>query len=549
MSEGCIAYNIPRGEESNPSRWKKCNNTPIYYQDKNGDLLQVDYCQEHFINLTDRLNGNFKIPVYIKDVTGQNFVEMCMDKTQDNIKPCTDIKVSSPMYSPRSQNFVNQSASSPTARAKMIKRGSPFSPRSPVVVYDKPVLANIIPLPPKKICDETTGRGCKDKINPDNYFTEGPDRKKKRRNRPRPDVKRNCVPPHIDLKSTGIPAKLEKLDDTKSLNDAFEMMSAIRSTIEMNNEDEEKDKKYNWSVDEQVVDMVAEKFARYMYNPDRIELLLSYIFDYETRDLTQKLSYYGFKTFEKVDTRVGNLLDKSSADILMLSSVDDKYKARAIPDIEVQRYRNTAEQLKPKPEKTDSGSDDPKVKAKQIIDKIKAGLTCPDGKDIRPEFKENGGVMIQMQNYIDKKGDLNTSEKNEINNKYNAINSKQYCIDKKSGLGDGQKAQPQTTGNLATGNTFKGVHKISEIITYIYSVKNKEQDQTVKTKIQNLITKLNEFKGTNDPEVDYKLNDNNLLSTGLSGLYSDVANIKKSPIKTDNGKNILDSNSVAAAVK
>lgn len=54
-------------------------------------------------------------------------------------------------------------------------------------------------------------------------------------------------------------------------------------------------KAYSFNVEESVVTKFSKILARYMFNQIRIELVLYYLFDYETRDLALPYQYFGFK--------------------------------------------------------------------------------------------------------------------------------------------------------------------------------------------------------------------------------------------------------------
>jgi hypothetical protein len=147
------------------------------------------------------------------------------------------------------------------------------------------------------------GYGGKDKKIP-NYKTivksKGVKSSNKRNIRGRYEIVRSDIAPYIRI-NTSIVEALEILDNTYDLMEALDKIGFIRDTIKnhpKNIEIAEKKKKDQsmWSVEDSVINYIAEKFAPYVNDSDRIELLLSYIFDYDRRDLTKNFKFYGFTT-------------------------------------------------------------------------------------------------------------------------------------------------------------------------------------------------------------------------------------------------------------
>lgn len=90
---------------------------------------------------------------------------------------------------------------------------------------------------------------------------------------------------------------MRALKDIDSTNDIAVVMSRLEfviDSIELENTNRRRDVTYNFSVSEDVVN----KFANLLHNkykmkdPKRIELLMSFLFDYDSRDLTKKFSEF-----------------------------------------------------------------------------------------------------------------------------------------------------------------------------------------------------------------------------------------------------------------
>jgi hypothetical protein len=147
------------------------------------------------------------------------------------------------------------------------------------------------------------GYGGNDKKIPD-YKTivksKGVKPSNKRNIRGRYEIVRSDNAPYIRITSSIVEA-LEILDNTYDLMEALEKIGFIRDTIKnhpknINIAAKKKPDQSMWSVEDSVVNYIAEKFAPYVNDSDRIELLLSYIFDYDRRDLTKNFKFYGFTT-------------------------------------------------------------------------------------------------------------------------------------------------------------------------------------------------------------------------------------------------------------
>lgn len=161
----------------------------------------------------------------------------------------------------------------------------------------------------------------------------------KRNIRGRYEIVRSDIAPRIRITKDMVKA-LEILDNTYDLQEALDKISYIIGTLKNNvkniNIAEMKKKDQSmWSVEESVVNYVAEKFAPYINDSDRIELLMSYIFDYDRRDLTKKFSFYGFTTPK-------DMLDQTPYQRLVLKLENKNVKETIVPEIYPPAYEKKA---------------------------------------------------------------------------------------------------------------------------------------------------------------------------------------------------------------
>jgi hypothetical protein len=125
--------------------------------------------------------------------------------------------------------------------------------------------------------------------------------------RGRYEVMRSDIAPYIKIDKRMV-SNLKDLDTTYDMDDALKAIRDIKALISSEPKNKEIAKRKEgdqdmWSVEESVINYIAEKLAPYVNDSDRLELLLSYIFDFDRRDLTKKFSFYGFsKPKDKIDT-------------------------------------------------------------------------------------------------------------------------------------------------------------------------------------------------------------------------------------------------------
>lgn len=109
---------------------------------------------------------------------------------------------------------------------------------------------------------------------------------------------------------------LNLIDSSQNLEDVKSAVKLIVDEIRYyhtNTKLSDKNKKpYSFNVEENVVTEFSKIMARYMFNPLRVELLMSYMFDYESRDLTLTFSYFGFRGLGSSETLQSQLSNTDS---------------------------------------------------------------------------------------------------------------------------------------------------------------------------------------------------------------------------------------------
>ncbi len=98
------------------------------------------------------------------------------------------------------------------------------------------------------------------------------------------------------------PIILHTIDITNSLDEAkrnikifIDKIRADRGNTNIGTRKKELDNPYTFEVEEKVITNFGKLLTNYMSNYLRIEMILCYLFDFEARDLTLPLSYFGFR--------------------------------------------------------------------------------------------------------------------------------------------------------------------------------------------------------------------------------------------------------------
>jgi hypothetical protein len=179
---------------------------------------------------------------------------------------------------------------------------------------------------------------------------------------------------------------LENIDRTRDVKEALEQIKILMNNFDnyqLPIPDGESDPdgesgpgvpanaKYTYIVSETIVNKVAKKLGKYMDNPDRIELVLTFLFDYESRDLFEQMKFYGF-SYEggrKPGTTVANLLIETPYSIrYALTSGSgnvspDVARPREISNIFADKIKRINAANIPTPAPTDTGDRSAKVKS------------------------------------------------------------------------------------------------------------------------------------------------------------------------------------------
>ncbi len=125
--------------------------------------------------------------------------------------------------------------------------------------------------------------------------------------------------PYYSLKD--LEKHLRVIDTTRNSFEALQEIQAVMNDIDKQLKKDDSSRtantKYTYTVKEKVVNEVAKDLSKYMDNPDRIELVLIFLFDYESRDLFEQMKFYGFSNDNGRKSNELNLLTGTPYDILM----------------------------------------------------------------------------------------------------------------------------------------------------------------------------------------------------------------------------------------
>lgn len=128
---------------------------------------------------------------------------------------------------------------------------------------------------------------------------------KKKYIRPKSVYKRAKEEPDFKLKD-GAAKQLQVIDTTDNVMTALIKLKNFKlevfgSDINVKGDDNMEEKYKKYSVTEKVVNETARVLSKYMTNPMRIELVLSFLYDYDTRDLNVPFSFFGFRSPKNSD--------------------------------------------------------------------------------------------------------------------------------------------------------------------------------------------------------------------------------------------------------
>lgn len=507
------------------------------------------FCDAHFKNLqlADQNKSKSGVGVKRKD---NNVVEVCLDGSpeQNRVIECDQLVQT---YRPGSPRPMSPRAPSPRPGSPYIYGNSPKvsspvistlqyysqkpqSPRllyqtpQPQVVYQNPqvqvgqpqiiyksyndnILDNLLQKKPG--CNDIeTGHECEE--DEEDRFVTGRDPRKKRMIRSAPDVERNCNPPFIDFKhNEHIVECLEILDRSKDVKEGLDCINDIINIVEKH----PKNKSYNYNVTEVVVDKVAAQLARYMFDADRIELLLTFMFDYESRDLTQKMSFYGFK--KDYGFKVGNnsisFLDSSPLKFLQGGACEYFAKPRPVPGIRETMFRQYATQAPaPREERTNRGGQSGAGGSTLTVEELEDFK-----KQITDDTKREARRLLST---IDE--DIKKLESNQnTRNNYEYYKREVEKVNKLPGTGSG-------TGNQAPGRqqvnpSISSPAKSSSVTIkdYVSKLKDGKNKEGIVKKILN-----NKYYFSDNNKVDDDI---------LQKLPGDIVNVNHNYVKDDDTPN------------
>ena len=158
--------------------------------------------------------------------------------------------------------------------------------------------------------------------------------KKKRAYRPKTLFTRRKTSPNFTAK-TGSVELLFEIDETDDVNVAIRNLQQFKLNVfaaDINTTNKPKDFIQRSSVTEDVVNQSAKVLAEYMNNPMRIELVLSFLYDYDTRDLDVNFGYFGLR---KPNDALAKQLLKTTLDEYIRQNYDDDWYKFPTPSVHI----------------------------------------------------------------------------------------------------------------------------------------------------------------------------------------------------------------------
>lgn len=226
-------------------------------------------------------------------------------------------------YSPRS----SRCAGSPVSRAAM-------SPRSSATTnYTKPVSPRFQQDFQNDYEVEGSNEG----------FNAGSNLRKKNTIRPKSLFTRRNTAPNFTTEEGSVKL-LFIIDETDDVNEAIANLRKFKLIVfaaDMNTTNKPDDFEERARVTEDIVNKTAEILSEYMNNPMRIELVLSFLYDYDTRDLDVDFGYFGFRN-PKSDI----LLDTTLDEYIEQNYKNGKWYEYPTPDVREDYDRDTMEQTR-----------------------------------------------------------------------------------------------------------------------------------------------------------------------------------------------------------
>ena len=227
-------------------------------------------------------------------------------------------------YSPYSSRYTG----SPVSRAAMSPRSSATA------IYGKPVIQRF----------QQQGFPNDYEVGGSNEgFNAGSNLRKKNTIRPKSLFTRRNTAPNFTTEEGSVKL-LFIIDETDDVNEAIVNLRKFKLIVfaaDMNTTNKPDDFEERARVTEDIVDKTAEILSEYMNNPMRIELVLSFLYDYDTRDLDVDFGYFGFRN-PKGDI----LLDTTLDEYITQQYKNGKWYEYPTPDVHEDYDRDTMEQVR-----------------------------------------------------------------------------------------------------------------------------------------------------------------------------------------------------------
>lgn len=174
-------------------------------------------------------------------------------------------------------------------------------------------------------------------------FNAGSNLRKKNTIRPKSLFTRRNTAPNFRTEEGSVKL-LFIIDETDDVNEAIVNLRKFKLIVfaaDMNTTNKPDDFEERARVTEDIVDKTAEILSEYMNNPMRIELVLSFLYDYDTRDLDVDFGYFGLRN-PKGDI----LLDTTLDEYITQQYKNGKWYEYPTPDVHEDYDRDTMEQAR-----------------------------------------------------------------------------------------------------------------------------------------------------------------------------------------------------------
>ena len=383
-------------------------------------------------------------------------------------------------YSPRSSRYTG----SPVSRAAM-------SPRSSTTTYPK----MDSPRFQQDFQNDYEVGGSNE------GFNAGSNLRKKNTIRPKSLFTRRNTAPNFTTEEGSVKL-LFIIDETDDVNEAIVNLRKFKLIVfaaDMNTTNKPDDFEERARVTEDIVDKTAEILSAYMNNPMRIELVLSFLYDYDTRDLDVDFGYFGFRN-PKGDI----LLDTTLDEYIEQNYKNGKWFEYPTPDVHEDYERDTREQVRKEiSEAIKTWTDKPgQSEFNKILKNLRTQLT--NDKFIIKIARENYEEGKLLWNQITRNTQQQTQHGTQNRSAFaaaaqtgtaissNPANTSNMVLPSAIGVAAQQAVQP--TSNLSFDEI---IDKIYGTLTDDEKLKLKKLDGTQKTQISNALNVLYRVKNKN----------------------------------------------------